>query len=128
MEDIRLKLSALWIVRMLTGLQGDVMRMMDPNVLDEILSGTSEVPITDEILASMGILMLIPIAMVFLSLELKYTPNRWANIIIAILFIVIDGLGFIVVRPLYENVMAVGYVAFCALIVWFAWNWKNPEE
>lgn len=128
MEDIRLKLSALWVARMLTGLQGDVIRMMDPTVLEEILSGESAVPITSEVLASMGILMLIPIAMVFLSLELKYKPNRWVNIIVAILFIAIDGLGFIVVRPIYENVMAVGYVVFCALIVWFAWKWQNPEE
>ena len=128
MDDIRIKLSALWIARMLTGIQGDVIRLMDPAVLEDIISGETAVPVTAEVLASMGILMLIPITMVFLSLELKYKPNRWLNIIIAVLFIAIDGIGFILPRPLYENVMGIGYVAFCALIVWFAFKWTEKEE
>ncbi len=128
MEDVKIKLSALWVARMLTGIQGDVIRLMDPAMLEDIINGTAAVPLTNELLAAMGALMLLPIVMVFLSLELKYKANRWLNIIIAISFIVIDGIGFIVPRPLYENVMGVGYVLFCALIVWFAWKWQNQEE
>ena len=128
MEDVKIKLSALWIARMLTGIQGDVIRLMDPAVLEDIISGETAVPVTAEVLASMGILMLIPITMVFLSLELKYKPNRWLNIIIAVLFIAIDGIGFILPRPLYENVMGIGYVVFCAFIVWFAFKWTEEEE
>ena len=64
----------------------------------------------------------------FLSLELKYKPNRWLNIIIAVLLIAIDGIGFIMPRPLYENVMGIGYILFCALIVWFAFKWAEKEE
>ncbi len=128
MEDVKIKLSVLWVARMLTGIQGDVIRLMDPGVLEDIINGTTTVPMTSELLAAMGALMLLPILMVFLSLQLKYKPNRWLNIIIALLFIVIDGIGFIVPRPLYENVMGIGYVLFCALIVWFAWKWQNQEE
>ncbi len=112
---------------MLTGIQGDVIRFMEPGMLEDIINGTAAVPLTNELLAAMGALMLLPIVMVFLSLELKYKPNRWLNIIIALFFIVIDGIGFIVPRPLYENVMGIGYVLFCALIVWFAWKWQNQE-
>jgi len=64
--------------------------------------------------------MLLPIFMVFLSLELKFKPNRWLNIIVAVFFIIIDGKGFIVLRPFYENIYAVGYLVFCALTVWYA--------
>lgn len=127
MEDVKIKLSALWVARMLTGIQGDVIRFMEPGMLEDIINGTAAVPLTNELLAAMGALMLLPIVMVFLSLELKYKPNRWLNIIIALFFIVIDGIGFIVPRPLYENVMGIGYVLFCALIVWFAWKWQNQE-
>lgn len=128
MDDVKIKLSVLWIARMLTGIQGDVIRLMDPAVLEDIISGETAVPMTAEVLASMGMLMLVPILMVFLSLELKYKPNRWLNIIIAVLFIAIDGIGFIMPRPLYENVMGIGYVVFCALIVWFAFKWTEREE
>jgi hypothetical protein len=113
---------------MLTSIQGDVIRFLEPGMLEDIIAGTLDVPLTEEVLAVMAIMMLVPIFMVFLSLELPYKANRWANIIIAIFFIVIDGIGFIIPRPLYENIMGIGYVVFCALIVWFAWKWTKPEE
>ena len=113
---------------MLTGLQGDVIRYMEPGMLEDIIAGTLDFPMTEDMLALMAVMMLIPIFMVFLSLELPYKPNRWLNIIVAITFIVIDGIGFIIPRPLYENIMGIGYVVFCALIVWFAWKWQKSEE
>ncbi|MHA2046682.1 MAG: DUF6326 family protein, partial [Candidatus Thorarchaeota archaeon] len=114
MDDIKKKLSILWIARMLTSIQGDVIRFLEPGMLEDIIAGTLDVPLTEEVLAVMAIMMLVPIFMVFLSLELPYKANRWANIIIAIFFIVIDGIGFIIPRPLYENIMGIGYVVFCA--------------
>jgi hypothetical protein len=99
---------------MLTSIQGDVIRFLEPGMLEDIIAGTLDVPLTEEVLAVMAIMML--------------KANRWANIIIAIFFIVIDGIGFIIPRPLYENIMGIGYVVFCALIVWFAWKWTKPEE
>ncbi|MFX1415257.1 MAG: DUF6326 family protein [Promethearchaeota archaeon] len=128
MQDVEKKLSLLWVARMLTGIQGDVIRFMEPGMLEAIIGGTTDVPLTEEMLAVMAIMMLIPISMVFLSLELPYKANRWANIIVAIAFIVIDGIGFIIPRPLYENIMGIGYVVFCALIVWYAWKWSEQEE
>ncbi|MHA2143390.1 MAG: DUF6326 family protein [Candidatus Thorarchaeota archaeon] len=122
------KLSLLWVARMLTGIQGDVIRFMEPGMLEAIIGGTLEIPLTEEMLALFAIMMLIPIFMVFLSLELPYKVNRWANIIVAIGFIVIDGIGFIIPRPLYENIMGIGYVVFCALIVWYAWKWPKQGE
>lgn len=127
-EDIKMKLSILWIARMLTSLQGDVIRYLEPGMLEDIIAGTADIPLTEEMLAVVAIMMLIPIFMVFLSLELPYKANRWANIIIAIFFIAVDGIGFIIPRPLYENIMGVGYVVFCALIVWYAWKWPKQED
>ncbi|MFX1484061.1 MAG: DUF6326 family protein [Promethearchaeota archaeon] len=127
MEDIKNKLSILWIARMLTSLQGDVIRFLEPGMLEDIIAGTAAVPLTEEMLAVVAIMMLIPIFMVFLSLELPYKVNRWANIIVAAFFIAIDGMGFIIPRPLYENIMGIGYVVFCALIVWYAWKWHEQE-
>ncbi|MFW9768260.1 MAG: DUF6326 family protein [Candidatus Thorarchaeota archaeon] len=128
MEDIRLKLSLLWVARMLVSIQGDVLRYLEPGMLDAIINGTLDIPLTEEMLALMAVMMMIPIFMVFLTLELPYKPNRWANIIVAIFFIVLDGMGFVIARPLYENLLGIGYVVFCALIVWYTWKWKNVEE
>ena len=125
MEDVKLRLSVLWVARMLAGLQGDVLRFMEPGMLEDIIAGTLVVPMTNEMLAVMAIMMMIPIFMVFLSIELKFKLNRWANIIVALFFIIIDGTGFIVARPIYENIFGIGYVLFCALIVWYAWKWPK---
>ena len=125
MEDVKLKLSILWVARMLTGLQGDVIRYMEPGMLESIIDGTLDIPLTEEMLALMAVMMMIPIFMVFLSVELPYKPNRWANIIVAIFFIVLDGLGFMILRPVYENILTVGYIVFCAIIVWYAWKWRE---
>ncbi len=127
MEDIKIKLSILWIARMLTGLQGDVIRYMEPGMLEDIIAGNTLVAMTEEMLAVMAIMMMIPIAMVFLSLELKYKANRWLNIVVALFFIVLDATGFIVPRAAYENILAIGYVVFCALIVWYAYKWPRPS-
>jgi hypothetical protein len=46
MEDVKIKLSVLWVARMLTGLQGDVIRYMEPGMLEDIINGTLIVPMT----------------------------------------------------------------------------------
>ena len=112
---------------MLTGLQGDVIRYMEPGMLEDIIAGNTLVAMTEEMLAVMAIMMMIPIAMVFLSVELKYKANRWLNIIVALFFIVLDATGFIVPRAAFENILAIGYVVFCALIVWYAYKWPRPS-
>ncbi len=102
------------------------MRFMEPGMLQDFIDGTTGMPITEEILAVMALLTLPPIFMVFLSYELPYKPNRWANIVVAIFWLAIDGMGFILPRPLYENIFGIGYVVFLALIVWYAWKWPKP--
>ena len=128
MENIKLKLSILWVARVLLGIQGDVIRFLEPGLLQDIIDGTIDIPLTNEMLAIMTVMMMVPIFMVFFSLELKYKLNRYANIIVAIFFIILDGTGFIIARPLYENILGIGYVVFCALIVWYAWKWPKQEE
>jgi len=128
MENVKLKISSLWICRMLIGLQGDVLRYMEPGILEDIIEGNLAIPMTNEMLAVMAIMMMIPIFMVFLTLELPYKINRVANIVIAIFFILLDGTGFIIARPLYENILGIGYVLFCALIIWYAWSWKRQDD
>ncbi|MFX1484753.1 MAG: DUF6326 family protein [Promethearchaeota archaeon] len=126
--EMKVKLSLLWVARMLVSIQGDVIRYLEPGMLEDIINGTLDIPMTEEMLAALAVIMMIPIFMVFLSLELPYKANRWANIIVAIFFIVIDGIGFIIARPLYENILGIGYVVFCALIVWYAWKWPKQED
>ena len=131
--NVRIILSALWAARMLSGLQGDSTRLHDPVALKELLAGTSDVPVTNELLLLMSVIFAVPILMSFLSLTLKDKANRWANRIIGIFFAAFDliflGLTlFLWPFSSYEAFWSVVYLVFTALVVWYAWKWPRQEE
>ena len=55
--DVRIILSALWAARMLSSLQGDTVRLFDPVTLKEMIAGTTDIPVTNELLLVMSIIM-----------------------------------------------------------------------
>ena len=133
LEDVKIQLSALWAARMLSSLQGDVMNFLEPGMLEEMIAGTTDVPITNELLLVMTILMVIPIFMSFLSLTLQDKANRWANLSIGIFFVGFDGiflmtgfssLDFLWQALAYEIILGIVYLVFTALVVWHAYKWK----
>lgn len=129
MDALRVKLSALWAARMLSGLQGDSTRLHDPEALQELIAGTSGVRVTDDLLLMMSFVLAVPILMSFLSLVLQDKVNRWANRGAGTFFVLFD-LVFLVllVWPFsYEAVWAVMYLVFTALVAWYAWKWPTSE-
>ena len=128
MRDVKLKLSALWVARMLSGLQGDSTRLHDSAALKELVAGTSAVQVTPGLLFLMSCILAIPILMSILSLTLRDRANRWANRTIGIAFVVFD-LGFLGMAlflwefSAYETLWSLMYVVFTALVVWYAWKW-----
>jgi len=132
MVDVRIILSALWAARMLSGLQGDVVRFMAPGMLEEMITGVTDVPVTNELLVVMSIIFVVPIFMSFLSLTLKDKANRWANRSIGIFFVAFDliflSLSLFVFQIVaYEIIWGIVYLVFTALVVWYAWKWPTQE-
>ena len=132
MVDVRIILSALWAARMLSGLQGDVVRFMAPGMLEEIIEGVTDVPVTNELLVVMSIIFMVPIIMSVLSLTLKEKVNRWANRSIGIFFAAFDLIFLILAifvwqSPIYETLWSIVYLLFTALVVWYAWKWPKQE-
>jgi hypothetical protein len=117
---------------MLSGLQGDSTRLHDPVALKELIAGTSDVPVTNELLLAMSILFAVPIFMCFLSLTLKDKANRWANRIIGIFFAAFD-LVFLCLTlflwpfSAYETFWSLVYLVFTALVVWYSWKRSKQE-
>ena len=132
MVDVRIILSALWAARMLSGLQGDVVRFMAPGMLEEMITGVTDVPVTNELLVVMSIIFVVPIFMSFLSLTLKDKANRWANRSIGIFFVAFDLIFlslslFLWPFSAYEIFWSIVYLVFTALVVWYAWKWPKQE-
>lgn len=129
MEDVRIKLSALWVARMLTGLQGDIIRFFEAGIIQGILEGSIDgMQLTDEMLLGMAILMQIPILMVFLVLILDVKINRWVNIVFGLSFFMIDFIGIFTYMSLYAIFSVIVSLVICALIIWYAWKWPSQNQ
>lgn len=121
MQEMKTKLSALWLFAMLTYTYGDVVTLMDP-----IKHGT--IQLTEGFLLGGSIFMMIPITMVLLSRILKYRASRLASIIAGtIMTISLTLTLFVAVPTIYYVFFTIIEIVCTALIVWYAWKWSNPE-
>ena len=125
MENVKARLSTLWIVVMFALLAADVLSSYIPGANEEMAEFAGGTPIPQLMLVA-AILMAIPIVMIFLSRVLKRGVNRWANIIAAVITIVyVIGGGS--VYPHYIFLAAIEVVSLF-LIIWYAWTWSEREN
>lgn len=122
MEDMKVKLSTLWIFVMFNMAFADIVGFINPGTLEEIMTSTD---ITQGFLLVAAILLEIPIAMIVLSRLLRYKANRWANIIAGVITIlwVIGGGNTSLSYIFFASIE----VLCMSLIIWYAWKWPNPE-
>ncbi|HZM12624.1 MAG TPA: DUF6326 family protein [Bacteroidales bacterium] len=119
--DMKVRLSALWLFAILTYTYGDVVTLMDP-----VKHGS--VQLTEGFLLGGSIFMMIPITMVLLSRILKYRANRLTSIIAGTIMTVVLPVTLFVAEPtIYYIFFTVIEITSTALIVLFAWNWRNTE-
>ena len=122
--EIRTKLSTLWIVVAIDMAYADILSLFVPGVHEELLAFAAGTPVTQIMLIG-AILVQFPIIMIFLSRILKYKTNRWANIIIGTtqsVFVIAGGST----NPHYMFIATIEIVCML-LIIWYAWNWADPE-
>ena len=119
MLDTRILLSGLWVAVMLTYLLGDVLRIFSGDFT--AMGGMQDV--TKGMFLGIAVLMVIPIVMVVVSLTLQIPVNRWANIIVAILFLVFNLIGLPTYPSAYDKFLLIVSMVFNGLTVWYAWNW-----
>ena len=124
MENVKERLSILWVIVMFNIAYADILSLFMPGTLEELAEFAGDIPITQLMLAG-AIMVEIPIIMIILSRVLKYRVNRWANIIagaLTILFIIGGGST----HPHYIFFATIE-VALLSLIIWYAWTWPKEE-
>ena len=123
MEDIQIKLSVLWIATMLTYLLGDVLRIFSGDFKAGEMGSKGGMPLTQNMLLGIAVLMLIPILMVVLSVMLPQPVNRWANIGVAAFFFLFNLVGLPTYPSMYDKFLIAVSLAFNVVTVWHAWTW-----
>ena len=126
MEDIQIKLSALWIATMLTYLLGDVLRIFSGDFKAGEMGISGGMKMTQPMMLGIAVLMVIPIVMVFLTLVLGYPANRWTNIIVAGFFLLFNLVGLPTYPSAYDKFLIAVSLVFNGIAIWYAWNWM-PE-
>jgi Family of unknown function (DUF6326) len=120
MEEVKIKLSAVWVALMLTYLLGDMLRIYAGDFKAGEIAGK---PISKELYLGIAIIMVIPVVMVILSLTLNDPVDRWVNIIVAILFFVFNLIGLTIYPSAYDKFLIIVGLVLNALTVWYAWKW-----
>ncbi|MCO5195234.1 MAG: DUF6326 family protein [Anaerolineae bacterium] len=121
MEDVQIKLSALWVMLMLTYLLGDVMRIFAGDFEPGKISGMDASQAMWVLIAA---IMLVPIMMVGLTLILPFPAGRWVCIVVSILIALFNLVG-LPYKGVYDNFLIVVSLILNALIVWYAWTWAT---
>ena len=125
MEDIRVRLSVLWVFATLNYLYADVIHLF--NLVDSNQGAHGSGPhMTQGAWLGWAIILEIPIAMTVLARMLKPRANRWANMVAGAIETAAVLLTLPLVPTLYYLFFGAIEVACTSLIVWYAWSW--PRE
>jgi len=130
LEDWKIKISVLWLFGEVAWLTAMMLVLFEPGAIEQVMAGEIYgMQIGPEWFLIVAITLLVPLVMAFLSLTLEGSMNRWANIIMGIVFTVLN-LGNLIegVRGGTAGgilLMEISAVVAPALIVWYAWKSKQ---
>ena len=124
-----MKIAVLWLIGMLANLIRELIMLLEPGAIEQIMAGQLEgQTISTELMLLLSVIFLIPLIMAFLSLVLRDSVNRWANIIVILVYLafnlvllaryLMNSSAYAVLLNLTGDVAAV-------LIVWYAWKSKQ---
>jgi hypothetical protein len=116
--NIRIILAAFWVSHFLLWTFGDMVALLQHKNPD---------PISNDLLTfAAAPLAVTQTLMIVFTLIGKPIMVRWANIIIAIVFLLFN-LGYLSEAvDGWEYIMGIAYILFNVLIIWHAWKW--PEK
>jgi len=127
LEDWRIKISVLWLFWTVAFLVSLVSGLFEPGAIARITAGEmAGFQVTPELMLATTVMMLVPLAMTFLSLTLKDSTNRWANVVLGVVYTGIclfDSLGS-PAEPAHAILMHISRIMASALIVWYAWKFR----
>ena len=127
--DRKVLLSTIWIFAVLNYLYCDVLGLMDPTFLKQLLTGTvGGIQFTQEFLLGAGMLMEISMAMVLLARVLPTRANRLANIVAGMIMTAVQ-IGTLLMgqATIYYWFFSIIEIAATVAIVWLAWTWRSPR-
>ena len=129
LEDWKIKIAVLWVFLAVGFSAMTMLSLVMPGGIEQIIAGEIEgMPIDESLLFFVAIFWLVPLTMAVLSLTLKNSANRWVNIIVGIVWLILGiiDLGDTLNRGwLTLALLALSKTVAAVLIVWYAWKSKQ---
>ena len=134
---LKIKITVLWLFMAVAYSAHMALSIFEPGVIELITDGKLQLS-EGEFIFSAFFAWLIPLTMAFLSVTLKDSANRWANIILGIILTAVNIFhllfeqltqpSFHMAQPsVHQLLLNISTVVVTALIVWYAWRWPKRE-
>jgi hypothetical protein len=122
MVEVPIRLTAYWVALMLTYLLGDVIRIFAGDFEAGTMAGVKASPALWMVAA---LIMLVPIAMLIVSVTFSGEIARWAHIGAAAGLFAFNALSLMTYPGLYDRFLLVVGLGINALTIWTAWGWAD---
>ena len=122
----KIRISVLWLFMAVAMSAHSVLAFMERDVVEEMW----ETQMGAGMLVFMALFWLVPLIMAALTLTLEDSANRWANIVLGIIFTLLNIwhlVEHLTTAPAVHQILIIAStVVVTALIAWYAWKW--PKE
>ncbi len=129
----KIKISVLWILFAVSTSAAMIIWFVEPGIIEQIM--TKGEMITEKLsegnIVFFALYWVIPLSMAFLTQILKYSPNRWLNFVLGIVFSIFTIYYFIshLIKGWFtiaNFLVLIFALVVTVLIAWYAW--KLPKE
>ena len=123
---LKVRISMLWVFMAVAMSAHSVLAFMDPAAMAQL----EEMELGAAMFLFMALFWWIPLVMAFLSVTLKDLASRWANIILGIIFTLLNIFHLIehFAQPSAHQILIIGStVVATALIFLYALRWRTQE-
>lgn len=123
MEPTRIVLAGCWVSLMLVYLLGDVLRIFAGQFTPGKINDTTA---QEWMWVVAAVVMVIPIAMILVSLTVPHTPLVWITVIASAFLLLFNVLG-LPYRGAFDKLLIVLGFVLNALTIWIALAWRVSD-
>jgi hypothetical protein len=126
--NVKFVISSLWVAVMFCYVYGDYIQVYVPGILADAMAVSAEKEGIQIEFFAVALLMSIPSVMIFLTLVLKPAINRWLNIILPLLYIILLVAVNLESTWVYYLYLTAIEILLSMTTIWYAWNWPKTAQ
>jgi hypothetical protein len=129
MTSVKIRLAGAWTALIALYIYADFLSLYRPGQLQEIREGViGPFDVSQVTLVIASVTVIIPAVMIVLSLQLPAGTNRPLNLVLPVLYTLVNISNLIGESWAYYLLFGVIEIAVTAFIVFAAWTWPAPRD